>query len=244
MRPRVPVGVTKPCESVLSWHKEPETARAGKAAVTLAGAAGYGTCVGGFAAVVLAGGAARRMGGADKPTIPVAGQSMLTRVLAAVHDADPRVVVGRVPPDLPVEVASTSEQPPGGGPVAATAAGLALVPENVSFTALLAADLPLLTGEAMDVLRLTVESAPMMQGAVYRDAEGRRQSLCGVWRTPALREALTRLAGERGSLQGAPMHALLTHLNFIEVSWRRPGPPPWFDCDTDDDLRTAEEWAR
>jgi len=204
---------------------------------------GYGTYVGGFAAVVLAGGAARRMGGADKPTIPVAGQSMLTRVLAAVHDADPQVVVGRVPPDLPVPVASTTEQPPGGGPVAATADGIELVTAVVSFTALLAADLPLLTGEAIDVLRLTVESAPM-QGAVYRDAEGRLQSLCGVWRTAALRDALQRVAEERGSLHGAPMHALMDQLRFIEVSWRRPGPPPWFDCDTDDDLRTAEEWAR
>ncbi|MFI5495510.1 molybdenum cofactor guanylyltransferase [Actinoplanes sp. NPDC051859] len=199
--------------------------------------------MGGFAAVVLAGGAARRMGGADKAAIPVAGQSMLTRVLAAVHDADPQVVVGRVPPDLPVEVASTSEEPRGGGPVAATAAGLALVPREVSFTALLAADLPLLTGEAIDVLRLTVESAPL-EGAVYRDAEGRRQPLCGVWRTAALREAVDKLAEERGGLHGASMHALLDHLRFIEVSWRRPGPPPWFDCDTDDDLRTAEEWAR
>jgi len=183
------------------------------------------------------------MGGADKPTLPVGGQSMLTRVLAAVHDADPRVVVGRVPPDLPVPVHVTREEPPGGGPVAAAAAGLALVPEDVSFTALLAADLPLLTGEAIDVLRLTVESAPL-QGAVYRDAEGRRQTLCGVWRTAALREAISKLAEERGSLHGASMHALLDHLRFIEVSWRRPGPPPWFDCDTDDDLRTAEEWAR
>ena len=199
--------------------------------------------MGGFAAVVLAGGAARRMGGADNAAIPVAGQSMLTRVLAAVHDANPQVVVGRVPPDLPVKVASTSEEPRGGGPVAATAAGLALVPEDVSFTALLAADLPLLTGEAIDVLRLTVESAPL-QGAVYRDAEGRRQTLCGVWRTAALREAVSKLAQERGGLHGASMHALLDHLRFIEVSWRRPGPPPWFDCDTDDDLRTAEEWAR
>jgi molybdopterin-guanine dinucleotide biosynthesis protein A len=213
------------------------------ATVTLAGSAGYGTYVGGFAAVVLAGGAARRMGGADKPTIQVAGQSMLSRVLAAVHDADPRVVVGPVPPDLPVKVASTREEPPGGGPVAAIAAGLALVPEQVGFTALLAADLPLLTGEAIDVLRLTVEGAPM-QGAVYRDAEGRRQTLCGVWRTPALRKALADFAKERGSLHGASMNALLEHLSFIEVSWRRPGPPPWFDCDTDDDLRTAEEWAR
>src|ERR1051325_2837112 len=92
----------------------------------------------------------------------------------------------RGPPDLPVHVHQTTEQPPGGGPVAATAAGLALIPENVTYTALLAADLPLLTGEAIDVLRLTVESAPM-QGAVYRDAEGRRQMLCGVWKTAALR---------------------------------------------------------
>ncbi|MDT4994275.1 MAG: hypothetical protein QOH97_4167 [Actinoplanes sp.] len=183
------------------------------------------------------------MGGADKPALPVAGQSMLTRVLAAVHDADPRVVVGRVPPDLPVQVDSTTEDPPGGGPVAAAAAGLKLVPEGVTLTALLAADLPLLTGEAVDVLRLTVESAPL-EGALYRDAEGRRQYLCGVWRTAALRKALAELTEQRGNLYGAPMRELLDHLRFIEVSWRRPGPPPWFDCDTDDDLRTAEEWAR
>jgi molybdopterin-guanine dinucleotide biosynthesis protein A len=183
------------------------------------------------------------MGGADKPALPVAGQSMLTRVLAAVHDADPRVVVGRVPPDLAVHVDTTREEPPGGGPVAAASAGLALVPSDVTFTALLAADLPLLTGEAIDVLRLTVESVPM-QGAVYRDAEGRRQMLCGVWRTAALRDAVDRLGTERGSLHGASVRELLEHLRVAEVSWRRPGPPPWFDCDTDDDLRVAEEWAR
>ncbi|MEV6488235.1 NTP transferase domain-containing protein [Actinoplanes sp. NPDC051633] len=198
--------------------------------------------MGGFAAVVLAGGAARRMGGADKPALPVAGQPMLSRVLAAVHDADPRVVVGRVPPDLPVQVHATREDPPGGGPVAATAAGLALVPTHVTYTALLAADLPFLTGEAIDVLRLTAESAPM-QGAVYRDAEGRRQMLCGVWRTQALRDALDKLTAERGHLHGASVRELMEHLRVAEVSWRRPGPPPWFDCDTDDDLRTAEEWA-
>ena len=213
------------------------------AAVTPALGAGYGTYVGGFAAVVLAGGAARRMGGADKPALPVAGQSMLTRVLAAVHDANPRVVVGRVPPDLPVHVDTTREEPPGGGPVAAASAGLALVPSDVTFTALLAADLPLLTREAIDVLRLTVESVPM-QGAVYRDAEGRRQMLCGVWRTAALRDAMDRLDTERGGLRGASVRELMEHLRVAEVSWRRPGPPPWFDCDTDDDLRIAEEWAR
>lgn len=205
--------------------------------------AGYGTCVAGFAAVVLAGGAARRMGGADKPAMPVAGQSMLSRVLAAVGDAEPRVVVGPVPPDLPVPVQSTREKPPGGGPVAATAAGLALVPEDVALIALLAADLPLLTGEAVDVLRLTVEGAPM-DGAVYRDADGRRQLLCGVWRAAAVRRAVDRLTASRGTVEGASVRELFEALHVAEVSWRRPGPPPWFDCDTDDDLRTAEEWAR
>src|SRR3982751_2133659 len=158
------------------------------------------------------------MGGADKRTLTVAGQSMLTRVLAAVHDADPRIVVGRVPPDLPVHVHSTTEEPPGEGPVAAASAGLALVPEGIAFTALLAADLPLLTGEAIDVLRLTVESAPM-QGAVYRDAEGRRQMLCGVWRTSALREAVQRVAEDRGRLDGASVRELMDHLRVAEVSW-------------------------
>ncbi len=204
---------------------------------------GYGTCVAGFAAVVLAGGAARRMGGADKPALPVAGQSMLSRVLAAVGDAEPRVVVGPVPPDLPVPVQGTREKPPGGGPVAATAAGLALVPDDVALVALLAADLPLLTGEAVDVLRLTVESAPM-DGAVYRDADGRRQLLCGVWRVAALRRAVDRVGATRGTVEGASVREMFEPLHVAEVSWRRPGPPPWFDCDTDDDLRAAEEWVR
>ncbi|MEV1145384.1 NTP transferase domain-containing protein, partial [Micromonospora sp. NPDC049799] len=50
--------------------------------------------MGGYAAVVLAGGAARRMGGTDKPARPVAGRPMRDRVLAAVPDADPRILVG------------------------------------------------------------------------------------------------------------------------------------------------------
>ena len=78
----------------------------------------------GLAAVVLTGGAARRMGGVDKPAIPVAGRSMRDRVLTAVASAAPRVVVGPAV-DLPPGVLATREEPPGGGPVAATAAGLA-----------------------------------------------------------------------------------------------------------------------
>jgi molybdopterin-guanine dinucleotide biosynthesis protein A len=194
-----------------------------------------------YGAVVLAGGAGRRMGDARKPIMTVSGRTMLDRVLDAVADADPRIVVG--PPDLPVPagVLLTQERPAGAGPVAATAAGLAMVPDDRAHLALLAADLPLLDRPAVAVLRASVGDADV---AVYVDADGRRQMLCGMWRLAALRGALAALAASPAVGRGAPMRALLDLVRVVEVSWTGAGPPPWFDCDTDADLRQAEEWAR
>ncbi|MGW5560737.1 molybdenum cofactor guanylyltransferase [Micromonospora sp. NPDC003944] len=231
--------------------------------------------MGTYGAVVLAGGAARRMGGVDKPALPVGGRAMRDRVFAAVTDATPRVLVG--PADaVPPGVRVVREDPPGGGPVAAAAAGLALLDSDTSLVALLAADLPLLTRAAIgDLLnhldRETSDTEPAVDGrtpaplvhdglapdrsglgserrpdgACFVDGDGRRQSLCGVWRVAALRAAVHRLTAERGgSLSGAPVRALLAGLVVREVAWSGEGPPPWFDCDTDEDVRRAEEWAR
>ncbi|MGC4880146.1 molybdenum cofactor guanylyltransferase [Micromonospora sp. DT43] len=198
--------------------------------------------MGTYAAVVLAGGAARRMGGVDKPALPVGGLSMRDRVLAAVGDAAPRVLVGPGD-DVPDGVRVTREDPPGGGPVAATAAGLALLDPDTTLVALLAADLPLLTRAAIGDLLTHLN--PAGDGVCFVDADGRRQSLCGVWRVAALRAGLARLATERGgSLAGAPVRGLLAGLAVREVPWAGDGPPPWFDCDTHEDVRRAEEWVR
>ncbi|WP_435819092.1 molybdenum cofactor guanylyltransferase [Micromonospora ureilytica] len=241
--------------------------------------------MGAYAVVVLAGGAARRMGGVDKPARPVGGRPMRDRVLAAVTDATPRVLVGAADV-VPAGVLVVREDPPGGGPVAAAAAGLALLGPDTAVVALLAADLPLLTRAAIgDLLnhldRETPDAEPARgglapappahgglapappaqdglvpahgglgderrpDGACFVDGNGRRQSLCGVWRVAALRSALDRLTVERGgSLSGAPVRALLAGLVVREVAWSGEGPPPWFDCDTDEDVRRAEEWAR
>jgi molybdopterin-guanine dinucleotide biosynthesis protein A len=195
----------------------------------------------GYGAVVLAGGAGSRLGDARKPTLTVAGRPMLDRVLNAVADAVTRVVVG--PPDLrvPAGVLLTREVPAGGGPVAAAAAGLAAIPVDLPHLALLAADLPLLDRPAVAVLRSSLADA---DAAVYVDAGGHRQLLCGVWHAAALRRALADLADERGALEGAAMRGLVGRVRVAEVSWTGAGPPPWFDCDTDADLRQAEEWAR
>jgi len=216
------------------------------------------------------------MGGVDKTALPVGGRSMRDRVLAAVADATPLVLVG--PADVvPAGVRVTREDPPGGGPVAATAAGLALLDPDTAVVALLAADLPLLTRAALGALldhldgngtapagdgtqpdRMSAASdgtppdrmsaaggEQRPDGVCFVDASGRRQSLCGVWRVAALRAALARLTVERdGDLAGASVRALLAGLVVREVPWSVDGPPPWFDCDTDDDVRRAKEWVR
>jgi molybdopterin-guanine dinucleotide biosynthesis protein A len=227
----------------------------------------------GFAAVVLTGGAARRMGGVDKPALPVGGSRMRDRVLAAVAAARPRIVVGPAD-DLPPDVLDVREQPAGGGPVAALAAGLALLdgtdagyaspgpdtahdgpgPDGadgdgetrrapVDCVAVLAGDLPLLTAAAVHGLRAALDRSTA-DGAVYVDDAGHPQWLCGVWRPAALRRALDRLAARHGGLTGTSVRALMAELTVAEVSWLGLGPPPWFDCDTDEDLRRAEEWTR
>ncbi len=95
-----------------------------------------------YAAVVLAGGRAARLGGRAKPQLQVGGRTMLATVLDAVADARPRVVVG---PSQPVAdgVVLVREQPPGGGPVAAMRTGVAAVDTDV--VAVLAGDLPFVT---------------------------------------------------------------------------------------------------
>lgn len=219
-----------------------------------------------YAAVVLAGGAGRRLGGAGKPQVPVGGEPMLLRVLAAASGAWPTVVVGPPALPLPPGVRRVQEQPPGGGPAAAAAAGLAALPEPAAgltalpepaadhgapspahvrslrpfrYVALLAADLPLLTAAALARLRQAA-AAPEFDGAVYVDGESRPQWLCGVWRFPALRDVL---AGAPGALSGAPVGRLLGRLRVARLAAHPEEPPPWWDCDTGADLQRAEEWA-
>ncbi|MFD5631680.1 DUF6457 domain-containing protein [Streptomyces sp. NPDC127072] len=103
-----------------------------------------------YDAVVLAGGAARRLGGVDKPAVRVGGRALLDRVLAACADASNTVVVADPRPTAR-PVLWAREDPPGGGPVAALDAGLRHI--TAEYVVVLSADLPFL--EAGTVGRLT-----------------------------------------------------------------------------------------
>jgi molybdopterin-guanine dinucleotide biosynthesis protein A len=195
--------------------------------------------VAGFAAVVLAGGGATRLGGVAKPALPVGGRPLLLRVLDAAAGASTRVVVG--PPELaallPPGVTLTREHPPGGGPVAGVAAGVRVLPAAAAHVAVLSADLPFLTATVLSGLSAAVRGG--VDAAVLLDGSGRPQWLCSVWR----RQGLERRLSAVGEPAGVRVRDLVGDAAVRQVAVPAGAvPPPWFDCDTEDDIRRAEEW--
>jgi molybdopterin-guanine dinucleotide biosynthesis protein A len=183
-----------------------------------------------FDAVVLAGGSARRLGGVDKAALEVGGRSLLDRVLDAVADASRVVVVGPVrTTDAPV--VWCREEPAGGGPVAALAAGLAHV--QADRVVVLAGDLPFLTADVVTQLR---DAATGRDGALVVDPDGRDQLLLGMWDAAALRAALPAQPA------GARLGETLGRLDPVRIRIDAE-PAPWFDCDTEADLATARGTA-
>ncbi|MFF4060385.1 NTP transferase domain-containing protein [Streptomyces sp. NPDC001668] len=196
-------------------------------------AAGAGTV---YDVVVLAGGAARRLGGADKPGVRVGGRALLDRVLAACPDAATTVVVADPRPTArPVTWAR--EDPPGGGPLAALDAGLGHT--TARYVLVLSADLPFLQ-EATARLLLTVLRTGGADGVLLTDADGRDQPLVAAYRTPSLRNELAALTKEHGALTGLPLRRLTAALDLTRV----PDPVASFDCDTWDDIATARARIR
>ncbi|WP_405868605.1 NTP transferase domain-containing protein [Streptomyces sp. NBC_01515] len=187
-------------------------------------------------AIVLAGGAARRLGGADKPGLRVGGRALLDRVLTACADAGTTVVVADPRPTVrPVRWAR--EEPPGAGPVAALDAGLRCT--TAEAVVVLSADLPFL--EVATVRRLlTALRSSGAEGVLLTDADGRDQPLVAAYRASALRRELAALTDEHGSLTGLPLRRLTGALELTRV----PDPVASFDCDTWDDLATARARIR
>ena len=190
------------------------------------------TAAAGYDAVVLAGGSARRLGGADKPGLRVGGLPMLDRVLAACAGAGRTVVVGpQRATSRPVHW--VREQPPGGGPVAAIAAALPQVTAGTML--LLAADLPFF--DAASAARLCAALTPGVAAAVLIDPDGREQPLAAAYRTDAVRAALELLPDP----SGVPLRRLVGGLPTSRLPDRAGAAA---DCDTWDDVERARARAR
>lgn len=161
-----------------------------------------------FSAVVLAGGVAARLDGADKASVELHGRTLLTWALDAVVDAAEVVVVGDpVPTHRPVTF--TREDPKHGGPVAALLTGRDALLSPRAQVAVLACDMPHLSARTFQRLRAAAEGH---DGAVLVGPEGRRQL--------ALVVQVARLDAVRPGLQeqhGMAIHRLLAPLDLAEV---------------------------
>jgi molybdopterin-guanine dinucleotide biosynthesis protein A len=179
-----------------------------------------------YDAIVLAGGTARRLGGANKPQLEVGGTTLLDRAVAAVGGAERVVVVGPRQPVLR-DVTWCREDPPGGGPVAAIAAGIEHT--TADLVLVLAADLPWIKA-AVPVL---LASAAGARAALLVDPGGQVNHLAGAWPRAGLVSALAAI----GELSGASMRSVVAAAPGLVLV---PDTGGWGrDCDTWDDLAQA-----
>ena len=183
-----------------------------------------------FSAIVLAGGQAVRLDGADKASVEYLGRTLLEHTLDALIDATEVVVVGDpVPTTRPVTF--TREDPRYGGPVAALLTGRDALLREPRTVGVLAVDMPRVTSWTFRRLQ---EAAVGHDGAFLTDASGRRQ-LAGVLDAARLEEVRPGHEGQHGM----PMHRLLADLDLVEVG---PEGDEGRDVDTWSDVRdlTAE----
>ncbi|MEV7195024.1 NTP transferase domain-containing protein [Streptomyces sp. NPDC093510] len=209
-----------------------------------------------YDAVVLAGGGAARLGGADKPGVRVGGRTLIDRVLAACSGAGTTVVVA-APRPTARPVVWAREEPAGGGPLAALDAGLRhTAAERV---VVLSADLPFLDEQTVRRLLTALDASGVdgtagadgvagvagtagTDGAVLTDPDGRDQPLVAAYRRKALEREIAELLGEGGggALAGLPLRRLTARLALARVA----DPVAAFDCDTWDDIAAARARIR
>jgi molybdenum cofactor guanylyltransferase len=129
------------------------------------------------------------MGSVDKTAAAFGSGTVLDHLLDDLPAEWPVVTVG---PERPTRRRTrwTREAPPGGGPVAAVAAGLALV--RTDLVVVLAGDMPFAAGIG-GRLAAALDDDPAVAAVVAADLDGRPNPLLAAYRTAALRDALPEL---------------------------------------------------
>ncbi|WP_337062853.1 NTP transferase domain-containing protein [Kineococcus sp. G2] len=161
--------------------------------------------------VVLAGGGgtrfAERAAGADKLAAPLGSSDVLRHLLARLTPCWPVVLVG---PDRVAGVPAVREEPPGGGPLAGFAAGLAALDAGVAPgvgsgwpVVLLGGDQPFAAAAVPRLLAALADGGA--DAVVGVDGSGRRQPLLSAYRRAHARAVVAALPG----VVGRPVRELL-----------------------------------
>ncbi|MHB1491998.1 MAG: molybdenum cofactor guanylyltransferase [Cellulomonas sp.] len=185
--------------------------------------------------VIPAGGTARRLGGVLKPALQVGDRSIVARLVADLR-AFPLVVVGPRPEGVVtdgVDVTWCTEDPPGGGPAAAVAAGLVHL-TGADVVVAIAGDQPFAASAVPRLIEALVAD-PGADVAWGVDAEDRDQPLLAAYRADVLRSRLDEPAGGRSMGQvTAGLRGVRVRLSALEG----------IDVDDPADLASARDQAR
>ena len=173
--------------------------------------------------IVLTGGTSKRFG-SDKSAALINNKSLLEILLTQLND-EKVIVVG---PETKTKARYVQENPISGGPVAAIAAGMELVTEDL--VAIFATDMPF-APKILDQLKISL----INDAALPVDDEGIMQPLAGLYKSDALRNALKILL----PVAGKSMKQLIALLNVSRVPLNETD---WLiDIDTQADLMRAIE---
>jgi len=194
--------------------------------------------------VLLAGGLARRMGGGDKPMRSIAGQTILSRVIARLKpQCDGLILNANGDParfaafGLPVIPDNIDGYP---GPLAGILAALdwvAVHRPEVKFVLSAAADCPFLPRDL--VARLETERAVENAELAVASSGGQTHPVIGLW-SVRLRSELRYALVEEDIRK---IDRWTARYKLANVSWPTTPVDPFFNANTVDDIAEADRLA-
>lgn len=189
-----------------------------------------------ISAAILAGGRARRFGGADKASLVVGGAPIIERQLAALATVadDVRIVSNDPARYAALGVRVIPDQIAGAGPLGGVHA--ALVDAAHDGVIVLACDLPFVTAPLLEALSIEFGTGDEIDAVVPRSARG-LEPLCALYAARCADTVRRRI--EAGNLE---MRGLLTELRFKEL--RSEGAPAFDDESVFLNVNTPHDYER
>jgi molybdopterin-guanine dinucleotide biosynthesis protein A len=193
------------------------------------------------AAAIIAGGLARRLGGATKPLLEIDGRAVADRQLAVLRPVFSRllVVANDPAPWRARGVEVVPDRVTGAGPLAGLSAALGAAGDAEAVVCL-AGDLPFLSPQLLLALR---DRAPEADALAPRPA-GRAEPLCARYAVRAGAVVDARLAAGQLALHELLAELATVWLDDAALAALDPQGLSFINLNTPDDLRRAEELAR
>lgn len=205
--------------------------------------------LGPHAAVVLAGGHSKRMGGADKALVAVAGKSLLARVIERINPQVERLVLsanGDPSRFAKFGIPVVPDTVDGVGPLAGLHAGMRWSETNLPearFVASVAADMPFIP---TDLVARLAEGCGRDENTVALAASpAGTHPICGLWPV-ALAEGLERLlrSGETTTILAFADRFMRLNVPFDDIALPNGQTvDPFFNVNTPADAERAAEIA-